>query len=197
MLSTIAELRHALHGSAELSGQERKTRAILMRFLSEHTSLELSEAGGGLIAAHREGDLPTIAFRADFDAIPGPDGRPFHGCGHDGHSAVLAGLGLMLENRLLGKNILLLFQSAEETGSGALPLCRAVQAQEPVCAAFGFHNIPGYPLGTVLLRDGCFACASRGLIVSLHGKQSHAAYPDTGKILRRFSAGCAQSWTTS
>lgn len=181
MLPIITALRRTLHDYAELSGQEDATRKILMEFLQEHTSLEVFETGGGILAAHREGDFPTLAFRADFDAIPGPCGKPYHGCGHDGHSAILAGLALMLEGKRLGRNILLLFQSAEETGAGALPLCEAVNQREKIDAVFGFHNIPGYPLGRVLMHEGCFACASRGLIISAKGTQSHAAYPGLGK----------------
>jgi len=181
MIPTLAALRRSLHENAELSSREVNTKNILYEFLKQHTDLEIYQAGGGIVAAHREGNFPTLAFRADFDAIMGPDGKPYHGCGHDGHSAILAGLGMMIRGKQLGKNILLLFQSAEETGAGALPLVEAIQDREQVAAVFGFHNIPKYPLGQVLLHKGCFAPASRGLMISLKGQQSHAAYPELGK----------------
>lgn len=181
MFCDIAALRHTLHQNPEFSGQEQTTRAQLVNFLTEHTDLELYELAGGIVAAHREPFGPTLAFRADMDAIPGPGGNPFHGCGHDGHSAILAGLGLMLKGKTLGKSVLLLFQPAEETGTGACIMRDALLAREQVDTIFGFHNIPGYPVGVPLMREGCFACASRGFILSVRGEQSHAAYPELGR----------------
>lgn len=153
LLPPLAELRQALGQHGELSGQEAETRRLLREFLARHTSLEVYDLSGGLVAAHREPQGPCIAFRGDMDAIPGPNG-PYHGCGHDGHSALLAGLGLLLEGQRLGKSVLLLFQPAEETGQGAAPMAQALLAKERVQAIVGFHNIPGYPLGQPLLRRG-------------------------------------------
>lgn len=179
LLPPLMGLRQALGQHGELSGQEAETRRLLREFLARHTSLEVYDLSGGLVAAHREPQGPCIAFRGDMDAIPGPNG-PYHGCGHDGHSALLAGLGLLLEGQRLGKSVLLLFQPAEETGQGAAPMAQALLAKERVQAIVGFHNIPGYPLGQLLLRQGVFACASQGLLLRLQGKQAHAAYPEEG-----------------
>jgi len=130
-------------------------------FPKEYTTLQLERKDGWLIARHIEDDsLPTIAFRADMDAIPGESG-PRHGCGHDGHSAVLCGLALELEGMKLGKNICLIFQHAEETGAGAKMIADGLSSVDVI---FGLHNIPGHPKGTLLIRDECFACASCGMI---------------------------------
>lgn len=146
-------------------------------FLKEYTTLQLERKDGWLIARHIEDDsLPTIAFRADMDAIPGESG-PRHGCGHDGHSAVLCGLALELEGMKLGKNICLIFQHAEETGAGAKMISDDLSDVDVI---FGLHNIPGHPKGTLLIRDECFACASCGMIVSIKGRPAHAAYPGDG-----------------
>lgn len=59
-------------------------------------------------------------------------------------------------------------------------MAQALLAKERVQAIVGFHNIPGYPLGQPLLRQGVFACASQGLLLRLRGKQAHAAYPEEG-----------------
>lgn len=77
--------------------------------------------------------------------------------------------------------VVLLFQPAEETGQGAAavvadPAFAALQPDH----AFALHNLPGLPLGHVTLKNGCFTCASRGLIVRLCGKTSHAAHPEDG-----------------
>ena len=139
--------------------------------------------GGWLLATHWEGDgLPEIGFRADMDAIPvetGPcDAR--HGCGHDGHSAILCGLGLMLEGARTGENVRLIFQAAEETGEGAKRVCQSWPELMRLERLYALHNIPGFPKGALLMRRGCFACASCGHIVRIQGRPAHAAYPGDG-----------------
>ncbi|HPE15886.1 MAG TPA: M20/M25/M40 family metallo-hydrolase [Oscillospiraceae bacterium] len=173
-------LRFELHELAERSGEEKRTKARLMAFLRENTSLDISDEGAWFCALHGEpGAAETIAFRADMDALPRGEGAS-HLCGHDGHSAVLAGLGLFLEGKTLGRNILLLFQHAEETGAGGAVCSRAL-TRYGVRRVYAFHNIPGYPVGAVLLRRGTFACASRGMVLSFSGAGAHAAYPEYGR----------------
>ena len=182
-LEKIVELRHALHACPERSGCEARTMATLRAFLEENTSLRVEDMGGWLLATHWEGDgLPTLGFRADMDAIPveGTACDARHGCGHDGHSAVLCGLGLLLEGRRLGKNVRLIFQCAEETGEGAKRICETWPGLAELAALYALHNIPGFPKGAVLTRRGCFACASCGHVVRVVGRPAHAAYPDDG-----------------
>ena len=174
----IKELRHALHACPELSGEERRTAETLKAFLREHTTLELRDMGRWFYAAHREGAGETVAVRADFDAVDAA-GEARHLCGHDGHSAALAGLALMLEGRKVGRNVILLFQHAEETGIGAKECCRIFEA-EKIDAIIGCHNIPGEPMGRLLFKRGAFACASCGLETAMHGAPTHAAYPENG-----------------
>lgn len=177
---TVRALREELHSLAERSGEEKKTKARLMKFLRENTSLGVTDEGKWFTALHREpGASETVALRADMDALPFGEGAR-HFCGHDGHSAALAGLGLLLEGKRLGRNILLVFQHAEETGAGGIVCSRALKAYG-VNRAYSFHNIPGYPEGTVLTRRGVFACASRGMTLSFSGRVSHAAYPEYGR----------------
>ncbi|WP_232312714.1 M20/M25/M40 family metallo-hydrolase [Enterovibrio coralii] len=49
----------------------------------------------------------------------------------------------------------------------------------PFDYAFGYHNVPGYPLGQILCRNNTFACASTGVAIRFTGKTAHAAYPET------------------
>lgn len=180
-MGAIQTLWEQLHACPALSWQEQSSISILKHFFHSHTSLEVYPLAGGLIAAHREPAGPTVAVRADLDAIPNSQGKPYHGCGHDGHSAILAGLAQSLEGRRLGKSVLFVFQPAEEVGGGAQPLCQALLEQEGgIDAMLGFHNIPGYPEGKLLLRPGAMACASEGLTVTAQGAQCHAAYPERG-----------------
>ena len=174
----IVEARRYLHTVPELCGKEIRTKAFIISFLKEHTSLEVRDMGKWLYAAHREGADTTVAFRADFDAIPTENG-PAHRCGHDGHTAALLAFALMIEGKRLDKNVILLFQFGEETGEGGAKCCRLFDL-EKIDIMYGCHNIPGEPMGTVLLRLGTFACASCGMEVSFTGKPTHAAYPENG-----------------
>lgn len=179
LLNTVRTLRRELSLLAERSGGETKTKARLMAFLRANTGLRLEDCGPWFYAVHEEpGASETIAFRADMDALPFEDGAR-HLCGHDGHSAVLAGLGLWMEGRRLGRNAVLLFQHAEETGAGG-QVCAAKLKALAVDRVYAFHNIPGFPEGSVLLRRGTFACASCGMTLHFAGRPSHAAYPEYG-----------------
>ena len=179
----ILSLRRQLHDCPERSGREVRTMAAIRDFLAANTSLEIRDMGGWLLASHREGDgLPEIAFRADMDALPAgdcPTGAS-HRCGHDGHSAILCGLGVMLEGRRVGKNVHLIFQAAEETGEGAPRVRDGWPGLRSVSALYALHNIPGFPKGAALMRRGCFACASCGHVVRVQGRPAHAAYPGDG-----------------
>ena len=179
--NTISSLRRKLHAIPERSGQEAKTKALLMEFLRTHTSLELFPCGEGFCAAHRETGAarPAVTLRADYDALALPDGSAAHLCGHDGHAAALCGVALQIEGKRLDRNVFLLFQPAEETGQGAEG-CLELFRREQVDEIYGAHNLPGYPLGQILTRLGTFACASRGLTLSFRGKPAHAAYPEDG-----------------
>lgn len=174
------ELWEMLHRNPELSGHEKETMRILREYLEQESDLELHQEDGWMYGVHREDSAAdTVAIRADMDAISGAAGKPFHGCGHDGHMAMAAGAAASLKGKRIGRNAVFLFQPSEETGQGARK-CTKLFDLEPVDWIAGCHNIPGYPLGTVLLRESTFACASRGMIITLTGRQSHAGYPELG-----------------
>lgn len=175
-----AALRRKLHEIPEQSMQEKQTKACLMEFLRVETDLQLVDHGTWFYAVWEgaPGEA-AIAFRADMDAVQGADGSCHHVCGHDGHSANLALFALWLNENRPKKTVLLLFQPGEENGAGGA-LCREIFAEREIAMIYGFHNIPGAPLGEVLLRDGTFACASTGLAIHVVGAPTHAAYPEAG-----------------
>ncbi|MCH8959733.1 MAG: M20/M25/M40 family metallo-hydrolase, partial [Proteobacteria bacterium] len=77
--------------------------------------------------------------------------------------------------------VVLLYQPAEETGQGAA----AVIADEKFAPikpdfCFALHNLPGFPVGEIVVRNGTFSCASRGMAIRLAGRTAHAAQPETG-----------------
>lgn len=181
MLDKMIALRRLLHDHPERSGEERHTKALIIDFLRTHTSLEIVPCGDGFYAAHRETrtSKPAIALRADYDALPAPNGSAAHLCGHDGHAAAVCGVALRLEGCTFNRNIFVLFQPAEETGEGAKS-CLALLEQEQIDEIYGAHNLPGYPLGEIRTRPGTFACASLGLAITFQGTPTHAAYPENG-----------------
>jgi amidohydrolase len=149
--------------------------------------------GHGVLATfdgHSEG--PALMVRCELDALPIEETNGFahrsvfpgvsHKCGHDGHMAVVCGLAEVLAQRRPGRGkVHLLFQPAEETGTGA----RAVW-QGPKFAAVkpdmgvALHNFPHAPKHAILLRGGIITAAVCGLIICLRGRTAHAAQPEHG-----------------
>jgi amidohydrolase len=96
--------------------------------------------------------------------------------------AIMAGLGYLISlNRLQKGRVILLFQPAEETGQGAAAVADDQKFKNlHADYAFALHNLPGYPLGAILLKSGTINCASRGMIIRLIGITSHSAWPEDG-----------------
>lgn len=193
-IKKITELRHTLHRYPELSMEEQETKRLLMEFLKKETELELADRGHWFYAFCRgnqtEGERKAIAFRADFDALPiAETGElPYaslhegisHRCGHDGHSAALAGLALTLTPGTYDKDIYLIFQHGEEIGGGGAE-CAALLREKGIGHVFAFHNWSGFPEGSIVVRNGITQCASKGLTVAFSGKTAHASQPEDGK----------------
>lgn len=184
------QLRHELHEHPELSYEEIWTRTHLKEFLREYTNLKVVDKGRWFYAVYEAGeDKANIAFRADFDALPIDEtcDIPYisqipgkgHKCGHDGHAAALAGLGLELDKYGADKNVYLLFQHAEETGQGAIE-CTSLITSNNIDEIYAFHNTIGYPKNHVVLRKGIMNCASKGMTITMDGKRSHASMPEAG-----------------
>jgi amidohydrolase len=140
---------------------------------------------------HKPG--PCIVLRAELDALPIREKNVFdyksknngisHSCGHDGHMAILLGMAQYLSKKpvdITGK-IVLLFQPSEEIAMGAKKIMedRRFHDLRPT-HIFGLHNIPQYPLGSIILKRDVFASASQGLIIRFHGVSSHAGNPEQG-----------------
>ncbi len=104
-----------------------------------------------------------------------------HKCGHDGHLTILLNLAEKLQFRNFCGTVVLLFQAEEETGTGAAKVLNDSRFLElNIESVYGLHNLPGFNENSIIVRDGAFASASKGLIIELFGKSSHAAEPENG-----------------
>ncbi len=201
-LPPLEDVRRALHRQPEVSGRERRTSEVISAALSELAPDQVwtglgprdeATKGYGVAASFEGGEAgATVLFRAELDALPIQEvGGREHGseipgvahlCGHDGHMTILLGLARRLaEQRPRRGRVVVLFQPAEETGEGARAVVRDPRFQEfQPDHAFALHNLPGSPLGEIVLREGTFNCASRGFVARLAGRTSHAAHPEDG-----------------
>ena len=192
---TFYQIRRELHQHPELSGHEARTaRFVEDKLQAFHPTKVIRHVGGhGLLVEYFfSEDGPTVLFRADMDAVAvqEPDDIPHHSqtpgvahkCGHDGHTTILLRFARMLSEHPLTKGrILLLFQPAEENGSGSKAvLDTKVLDYYKIDKAFALHNIPGYPASAVLCKEDSFTCAVVSVSITLTGKTSHAAEPQKG-----------------
>ncbi|MBU2359760.1 MAG: amidohydrolase [Alphaproteobacteria bacterium] len=195
-LIELTEFRRALHRRPEVSGEEMETAKTVVAAvkLMCPTAILTGLGGHGVAAIFDSGkDGPTVLFRAELDALPieerndaiaWPSEIPgkSHVCGHDGHMTMLLALGRMISRKPVAKGrVILMFQPAEEDGSGAKAVVAdpAFDEVKPDWA-FAIHNDPGSPFGFVSTRVGLMNCASLGLKVRLSGKMAHAANPQDG-----------------
>ena len=194
-IAELTDWRRDLHRFPEVSGEERETAARVTAALAgTRPDQVVTGLGGHGVAAVWSGAAPgpTVLFRAELDALPidevgQPDWRstvPFKGhmCGHDGHMTILMALARLIHRkRPATGRVILLFQPAEEDGSGAAAVLAdpRFDALKPDWA-FALHNMPGTPFGHATLRAGTMMCASQGMRVMLTGKTSHASMPETG-----------------
>ena len=192
------EIRHQLHDHPQTAGCEQFAHDTIVRHLQTlHPSKVYTNVGGyGVIAVWgTDPQAPTIAFRADTDALP-----IGHRCGHDGHTTILLRLAELIDEEFniphSSFNILLLWQPAEETGTGSMAIIESgILQQFNIVQFYGLHNLPGYPLGTVVLCPHTFAAASTGVVYRLDGRETHASTPELGvnpglavaEIINRFS----------
>ena len=184
---TICDDRRALHQIPELDKALPETFAYLRRALSGLNCRVFSPVGSSLCAFFDFGKSDAIAFRADADALPIAEktGAEYasrhsgcmHACGHDGHMAILLELARRLsEKATLPQNVLLVFQSAEETTGGARDICDSgMFTQYHVKAIFGLHLWPGLEAGVIASRRQELMARSSEVNVDIRGKSAHIA----------------------
>jgi len=194
----MSRLRREIHKHPELAFEEVRTAALVAETLREIGGIEIRTQVGktGVVGDLGFGDGPTIAIRADMDALPlheatGLDhasttAGKMHACGHDAHTAMLLGAAKMLNDNqhLLKGNVKLIFQAAEEGPGGAKPMLEQGAFENPkVDAVLGLHtgavggNIKNGQVGVCF---GKMMAAMDRFVVKVRGKGCHGAYPEKG-----------------
>lgn len=196
MSDLLTSFRHELHAHPELAHSEHGTAERVVSFMQQFNPTEIvTEIGGtGVVVTFDSGvEGPRMLFRCELDALPiveigvdsytSVDVGVSHKCGHDGHMAMIAGLGRALSERPLERGVVhLLFQPAEETGTGA-----AAVLDDPAFDRFrpdfavAIHNMPGFPLHAVVIKSGSITAAVRSFVVRFTGRVAHASEPEKGE----------------
>jgi amidohydrolase len=193
----LTEIRRELHRHPELGFEERFTSELVARQLQRYGVDEIHRGIGqtgvvGVIrgARHAEGrgSARTIGLRADMDALPMAEENTFghrstvaglmHGCGHDGHTAMLLGAARWLaQTRQFDGTVHLIFQPGEEGYAGARAMIQdGLFERFPCDTVWAMHNWPGLPPGTIAVKPGPMMAAADRVTITIEGKGGHGAH---------------------
>ncbi len=193
----LVRLRRDIHRHPELAFKEVRTAALVADTLREIGGIEVRTGVGitGVVGDLGTGNGPTIAIRADMDALPileanhtdycsTADGQ-MHACGHDGHTAMLLGVAHLLKQEFatggLQGRVRLLFQPAEEDEGGqpmsGAPMMLRDGALDGVDAVIALHVDSMQPLGKITVRAGWDSAAADQFKAWITGSGGHGAYP--------------------
>jgi amidohydrolase len=187
----LIAVRRDLHAHPELGRNEVRTTQLVCDTLADAgLKPQVLPDGTGLICDVGP-EAPTVALRADLDALPIPDAKdvPYrstvdgvaHACGHDVHTTVVLGAGLALAELAsrgeLRHGVRLVFQPAEEMiPGGAVDVIRA-GGIDGIKRMYAVHCDPSVEVGSIGLRNGAVTAASDLLEVRMSGPGGHTARP--------------------
>ncbi|MEU9736236.1 M20 family metallopeptidase [Streptomyces sp. NPDC048002] len=191
----LVAFRRDLHMHPELGNQEfRTTAAIKERLERAGLRPRVLAVGTGLVCdiGNWDDGLPALALRADIDALPIPDAKTdcayrstvpdrAHACGHDVHTTVVLGAGLVLaelhRQGLLPRPVRLIFQPAEEVLPGGAADAIECGVLEGVGRIVAVHCDPRVDAGRIGIREGAITSACDRLEIALDGPGGHTARP--------------------
>ena len=198
ILKILTAHRRYLHTIPERGNQEVKTSAYIKEQLAKTFPDEMIPANGtGIKCVYLCGrdNAETFGFRSDIDALPIAEKSScevqskhpgmMHACGHDGHMATLLTFAQIVGEKkregTLNRNVVLLFQPAEETTGGAAQMIQEGALENPhIDAIFGLHVMPQVDKGTIALSAGNVMASNNYIILHFHGKPAHGAQPHLG-----------------
>ena len=204
----VVAWRRDIHQHPELGNREFRTAKLVadhLRSLGIVVTEKVAHTGVvGVLRGGKPG--PVVAVRADMDALPvvetsdlpfksttrttyqGQDVGVAHACGHDIHTSVELGVASMLADARaeLPGTVIFVFQPAEEGAPPGEPTGARLMLDEKLFgdlqpkAIFGLHSKPELDVGQVSIAPGPVYAAVDRFRITLHGKQSHGAYPHQG-----------------
>lgn len=200
LTSELVRLRRDIHQHPELGFREFRTAALVVDTLNE-IGIEARSGVGrtGVVAEIGSGDGPTIAIRADMDALPilertdaqyrSQNEGIMHACGHDAHTAILLGAAHLLKQSFMAENwhgnVRFLFQpseeSADENGVSGATAMIADGAIDGVDAAVALHVWSILPAGICYFSDGHSLAAVDTFKAWIRADGGHGAYPHQTK----------------
>ncbi|WFU14561.1 M20 aminoacylase family protein [Bradyrhizobium sp. CB3481] len=191
--SEVTTWRRYLHENPELDYRLHNTAKFvadkLASFGINHIEIGIAETGIVALIEGAGGQGPTIGLRADMDALPilEASNKPWssktpgkmHGCGHDGHTAMLLGAAKYLANtRNFKGSVALIFQPAEEGALGGQRMVQeGIMDRFGISQVFGMHNAPGMEIGKFGICDGPIMAALDDFDLVVKGRGGHAAKP--------------------
>lgn len=201
-LDEMIALRRDLHAHPEIARTERRTTEVVASRLRAAGLSPRLLPGTGLVCdvgpSPVESGRRRVALRADLDALPVADacGEPWqsttagvaHACGHDVHTAVVLGAGLVLaelaDAGALRQGVRLLFQAAEEIQPGGALDAIEAGAMDGVAQVFAVHCDPKLDVGRIGTRIGPITSASDPVTVTLSAAGGHTSRPHlTGDVV--------------
>ena len=186
----VIEKRRYFHKNPEPSNQEFNTSKIVQEELKKlNIPFEVVAETGVIARISGKNKGKTVLLRADMDALEvcetnnveykSQNDGYMHACGHDGHTAMLLGAAHVLNDIKdeLNGDVILLFQKAEETGTGAVDMIEESNILDEIDAAFGIHLWQGVEAGKVSLEPGPRMAAADFFKIKIHGKAGHGSMP--------------------
>jgi len=201
LLDYMISVRRHIHADPELSSEEYSTSAFIERELAAF-GLVTKKAHTGLIADIKGKGKDTVAFRADFDALPIAEktGLPFassngnmHACGHDGHTAMLLGAAKYLSAHTPENNVRLIFQFGEE-GDGGAETMIGHGATDGVDAVYAFHLCPELDKGRIGTNDSTLFAGVAEFDVIFEGKARTARVGAKASMRSRRRRSFIKNW---
>lgn len=184
--------RRDIHRHPELGFREERTAAVIANLLTDmgidtHTGI----GGTGVVGVLKRGESDgAIGLRADIDALPIQEANDFdhrsvnesqfHGCGHDGHTAMLLAAAETLASAdSFDGTVHFIFQPNEENGLGALAMMKdGLFDRFRMDEIYGMHNMPGIPAGSFAVRKGTMMTFEDNFVISINGLGGHASMPN-------------------
>ena len=196
MQDQLTKWRRDIHRHPEIGHKEEKTHKYILEALSsmDYKPKPFGDTTGIILDVPGKDKTFTIGIRADIDGLPiteADDGREYrseiegqcHACGHDAHTTIVLGVAKALADGVFEApaNLRLIFQPAEELGTGAQSMIDA-GVLEGVDVVIGLHCDPTREWGRIGMTDGSFSAYANGFSIEVTGRAAHGGMsPEKGR----------------